>query len=60
MNMFNVERNIFKVESKTEGVAQIVKNLSAIQETQVQSPGCEDPLEKGMATHSSVLVWRIP
>ena len=38
----------------------MIKNLSAIQETQVQSLGWEDPLEKGMATHSRVLVWRIP
>ena len=41
-------------------MAQVIKNLSAIQETQVQSLGWEDPLEKGMATHSRVLVWRIP
>ena len=39
-------------------VAQTVKNLSAMQETQVQSTGQEDPLEKGMATHSSILAWR--
>ena len=38
----------------------MVKNLLAMQETQVQSLGQEDPLEKGMATHSSVLAWRIP
>ena len=38
----------------------MVKNLPAMQETQVQSPGWEDPLEKGMATHSSILAWRIP
>ena len=37
-----------------------VKNLPAVQETQVQSLGQEDPLEKGMATHSSILAWRIP
>ena len=36
-------------------VAQMVKNLPAMQKTQVQSPGQEDPLEKGMATHSSIL-----
>jgi len=36
------------------------KNLSAMWEIQVQSLGWEDPLEKGMATHSSILVWRIP
>ena len=41
-------------------MAQKVKNLYAMQETQVQSLGREDPLEKGMATHSSVLAWRIP
>ena len=38
----------------------MVKNLSAIQETQVQSKGREDTLEKGMATHSGILAWRIP
>ena len=37
----------------------MVKNLSATQETWVQSLGWEDPLEKGMATHSSILTWRI-
>ena len=40
--------------------AQTVKNLPAIQETWVQSLGQADPLEKGKATHSSILVWRIP
>ena len=38
----------------------MVKNLPTMQETQVQSVGREDPLEKGMATHSSILAWRIP
>ena len=38
----------------------MVKNLSTMQETQVQSLSQEDPLEKGMATHSSILAWRIP
>ena len=41
-------------------MAQIVKNLRAMQETQVLSLGREDILEKGMATHSSILAWRIP
>ena len=41
-------------------VAHMVKNLPAMQETWVQSLGQEDPLEKGMATYSSILVWRIP
>ena len=39
---------------------QSVKNLPAVQETQVQFLGWEDPLEKEMATHSSILTWRIP
>ena len=41
-------------------VAQMVKNLSAVWETQVRSLGQEDPLEKGMTTHSSILAWNIP
>ena len=41
-------------------MAQMVKNLPAMQETQVQALGWEDSLEKGMATHSSILAWRIP
>ena len=41
-------------------MAQTVKDLPAVLETQVQSLGWEDPLEKEMATHSSILAWRIP
>ena len=41
-------------------MAQMVKNLPAMQETPVQFLGQEDPLEKGKATHSSILAWRIP
>ena len=41
-------------------VAQMVKRLPAMQETWVRSLGREDPLEKEMATHSSILAWRIP
>ena len=41
-------------------VAQLVKNLPAMPETQVQSLGWEDPLEKGAATHSSILAWEVP
>ena len=41
-------------------VAQTVKSLPAMQETQVRSQGQEDPLEKEMATHSSTLAWKIP
>ena len=41
-------------------MAQVVSNLPAMQETQVQSLNGEDPLAEGMATHSSILAWRIP
>ena len=41
-------------------MAQAVKNMPAMRETQIQSLGQEDPLENGMATHSSILAWRIP
>ena len=41
-------------------MAQMVKNLPVIAETLVRSLGWEDPLEKGMATHTSILAWRIP
>ena len=41
-------------------MAQMVKNLLAMQETWIWSLGGEDPLEKGIATHSSILPWRIP
>ena len=41
-------------------VAQMVKRLPAVRETWVRSLGCEDPLKKAMATHSSTLAWKIP
>ena len=41
-------------------MTQKVKNVPAMQETQVRSLGGEDPLEEGMATHSGILAWRIP
>ena len=47
-------------ETGTSRVAQTVKNLPAMRETRVQSLGLEDPLEEGMATHSSIPAWRIP
>ena len=58
----------FEISSQWDGssrtraspVAQEVKNLPAVQETQVQSLGWENSLEKGMATYSSILAWRIP
>ena len=46
--------------TKASLVAQMVKNLPAVWETGVKSPGQEDPLEKGTATYSSILAWSIP
>ena len=59
---FKMDRFLFLIylEQETSWVAQTVKNLPAVQEPQVQSLGWEDPLEKGMATHSRILAWRIP
>ena len=48
------------MEGRASLVAQLVKNPPAMQKTWVQSLGWEDPLEKGMAPHSSILAWRIP
>ena len=48
------------VQTGASLVAQMVKNPPAMQETQVQSLGQEDSLKKGIATHSSILAWRIP
>ena len=49
-----------QVASWASLVAQLVKNLPAMQETWVQPLGCEEPLEEGKATNSSILAWRIP
>ena len=56
-----MEKNIKKwyMYVRASLVAQVVTNPSALQETQVQSLGFENPLEKGMATHSSILAWKI-
>ena len=51
---------IFILGFRASLLAQMVKNLPAMQETWVQSLGQEDTLEKGMATHSNILAWRIP
>ena len=51
MNIFNFSMQDCSL------VAQMVKNLPAVQETRVQSPGWKDPLEKGMATHSSIFFF---
>ena len=45
---------------KTSLMAQMVMNLPAVQENCIQSLGWKDPLEKGVATHSSILTWRVP
>ena len=50
---------LFLPESKSPG-AQMAKSLPAVEETQVRSLGQKDPLEKEMATHSSILAWRMP
>ena len=51
---------VFALVLRTFLVAQTVKRLPIMQETRVQSLGWEDPLEEEMATHSSILAWRIP
>ena len=50
------DRTVFRASL----IAQSVKNMSAMQETRVRCLGWEDPLEKEMGTHSSILAWRIP
>ena len=50
----------FSHTQEASPVTQMVKNLPAMWETRVQSLSQEDPLEKGIATHSSILAWRIP
>ena len=58
-NFFHTHVELFFFEGASL-VAQMVNRLSAMQETQVRSLGWEDPLEKEMAAHSSILAWRIP
>ena len=50
----------YRSNGRASLVAQVVKNLPSVKETWVQSLGWEDLLEKGMASHSSILAWRIP
>ena len=52
--------NLLPLGDRASQVAWMVNNLLVMQETRVRSLGWEDPLEKGMATHSSILAWRIP
>ena len=56
----NIPISSFPWLEKLWNYPQMVKNLSALQETLVPSLGREDPLQKGVATHSSILAWRIP
>ena len=58
--MYNIVDILNATESRASLVAQLIKNLPAMRETRIWSLGWEDPLEKGTATHSSVLAWRIP
>ena len=51
---------LFARSARASPVVQLVKNLPAVRETWVGSLGWEDPLEKGKATHSSILAWRTP
>ena len=60
MDKENVILHVHMIDHKASLMAQTVKNIPAMQETQVPSLGHEDPLEKGMATHSSILAQRIP
>ena len=57
--MYNMEIHLISIWYWASLVAQLVKSLPAIWETCVQSLGWEDPLEKGMVTHSSILAWKI-
>ena len=56
----NLSVTMWQAEQWASLVVQMVKNPPAVPETWVQSLGWEDPLEEGMATHSSILAWRIP
>ena len=68
MNLWNLENHDFSLKTIPKEirlllwciVAQLIKNPPAMRETWVPSLGWEDPLEKGTATHSSILAWRIP
>ena len=55
-----MEVNLYILMYIISSVAQMVKNLPAMQDIQVQSLDQEDPLEKGMASHSRILTWKIP
>ena len=58
--LFDYALNVIYCSQRASLAPQLVKNLPAVQETQVQSLVLEGPLEKEMATHSRILAWRIP
>ena len=58
LHHFHMSRWLILCVTWASLVVHLVKNLPAVQETQIQSLGWEDPLEKGTATHSSICVWR--
>ena len=58
--LFSEHSSLLEMHLRASPVAQLVKNPPAVWETWVRSLGWEDPLEKGKATHSSILAWRIP
>ena len=60
MFIFAHVKNSFKYQMWASLVVQLVENLPAMWETWIQSLGWEDALEEGMATHSSILAWKIP
>ena len=60
MGMTSIEFGLPTPSARTSLVARMIKKLPAMQEARVWSRGWEDPLEKGMTTHSSILAWRIP
>ena len=60
LNFFFSPNNLYDYQSIAFFVAQLVENPPVMRETWVQSLGWEDPLEKGKATHSSILAWSIP
>ena len=60
VSLYGINRYISQLFDSTFLVAQMVKNLPAVQETWVQPLGWKDPQEKGRATHSNILAWKIP
>ena len=60
IKLYLQEQAVSKIWTSALPVAQMVKNLPVMQETQLQSMGQKDSLEKAMATHSNILAWRIP